>query len=573
MPAVSRQLLQVPSSTIELPGTCTSKSCHDICHDRDASDARRLAIVEQLAQFTQLLVSFTDMDDLDHDSLENLLQDVLRNPDGDPNVAAALAVAVPVDDSAMDPTTCEADATLVQRALANPSELTAIDAQELLRRRAQLVASGLVCEEAGVTVTLEGAGGGIHFLMHAKRNTTTPLFTVNGPNSGTLCPGNEAAYAGYGMLKISCAKKTDADGWTDAHYQVSVAVWREVLLSPALGLLKGENVRSPKQPEHYSDVQPKVSLVAFCPQKPSSASGKRPRQALPAGPSGGSASAEGEAQRPDGSFGKVEVDELRIKGVDVWQELMQQRDQMQRLQQMMAREDGDVGPGGSSQGDPMGQGRLPPASVPGLSSQRADLAEWMELLDHDEPVRCGDVGIVRGARFSRLGCVDEHQPGGVLFVVSSEPALAFNMPEEEARRVQGVVLAFLGRVPVYCIGDAPIDAPLVPSGLDDGSARAVSWAELDRTPELRALCFGVVWAHLASDSEERPMVLAFVSAHPLHSFGNLRNVAKVAPLQSALVPHPPTSPPITPRAYQAASIAEGLARNSIICLDTGLGKV
>ena len=64
--------------------------------------------------------------------------------------------------------------------------------------------------------------------------------------------------------------------------------------------------------------------------------------------------------------------------------------------------------------------------------------------------------------------------------VSTRPALAFNTPEDAARRAHGAVLAFVGRVPVHVVGDAPNDSYLVPSGKDDGSARAVPWVDLLR---------------------------------------------------------------------------------------------
>lgn len=467
----------------------------------------------------------------------------------------------------------ESDEALLNRVQKNLSRMVGKDAQRILHRRKTIVEAGLLDEKP----TTEVGGSRMHYLMHASKPTETPLFNLLGPKSGSLLPGNEAVHPGLVLLKVSAARNTKAshDRWTEEHEQASVAAWREVKLGPNLadGSFKGKE-RPEAGKDFTDDIDPKISLITITPKRVSPQNVKRPRQAQLARPTGRLPSAEvdddGSQKAAYASFGTVDVDELRIKGASVWDELMQQRETVKHLQEQMASISGRDGGSGSG-GEGSSCSGLPMASVP-TTSHRADLAEWMELLNHNEPVRSGDVGIVRGARFSRHDCLGKEQPGGILFVVSSDPACAFNMPEEEARRKQGVVLAFLGRVPVHCVGDAPIDAPLVPSGRDDGSARAATWKELDETPGLRALCFGVVWARLP-DSEGRPMVLAFVSAHPLHAFGNFRNVEQVASLHSGLVPKPPPSPPHTLRPYQEDSIAEGLNRNSIICLDTGLGKV
>jgi hypothetical protein len=170
------------------------------------------------------------------------------------------------------------------------------------------------------------------------------------------------------------------------------------------------------------------------------------------------AESAGAPDKPDATFGTVRVDELRIKGVDLWEEFQKMKRQCLELVQELNEKVKRLEDGAS-----------------GHTSQRADLAEWMRKLSADEVIRPGDIGQVRGERFTRE---ITSEPGGIIFVVSSAPALAFNMPEAPEERAEGVVLAFIGRVPVFCVGDAPLDSFLVPSGLDDGSARAVSWSQV-----------------------------------------------------------------------------------------------
>jgi len=258
--------------------------------------------------------------------------------------------------------------------------------------------------------------------------------------------------------------------------------------------------------------------------------------------------------KDDVSFGKVDVDELRIKGYDLWEELQHLKREFEQLKQQQQSQ------------------RQPPSERHECyTSSRADLAEWMERLDHAEQVCCGDIVQVRGERMTKA---ISDEPGGTLFVVSSAPALAFNTPTDPARRACGAEVAFLGRVPVYCVGEAPINTYLVPSGRNDGSARAVKWAKLEGDAKLRARCIGVVWATLPPDAEGRSKVLAFVAAHPTQSFASLRNIERVAPLGHDLVPCAPSTGARTlaARPYQEEAIAKGVKANTIVCLETGLGK-
>ena len=254
-------------------------------------------------------------------------------------------------------------------------------------------------------------------------------------------------------------------------------------------------------------------------------------------------------------FGTVEVDELLLKGVSIWEELEKLKTDMQERDYNAFADHAF-------------------ASGPSGIDHRADLGEWMEFRPDEQPPRPGDVVecLGHGDEQPRISLNITHAAGGTLFVVSSDPAWAGNMPQDKARRSTGAVVAFLGRVPVAVHGDAPINSFLVPSGLCNGTARAVGEQELRESLELRSQCFGIVWAKLPPDASGRPMVLAFVSAHPqLPAFGEFRGVEQLAPLSSTLVPkqRPPSK---ELRSYQEVCVEHAIAENTIVNLGTGLGK-
>lgn len=99
----------------------------------------------------------------------------------------------------------------------------------------------------------------------------------------------------------------------------------------------------------------------------------------------------------------------------------------------------------------------------------ADYAEWLERLDPREAFRPGDVVGVHGGRISkRLAGASQ------ILVISSNPAVLANAPAAEEDVRDGFEkVAFLGQVPALVVGPVREGDLLVPSGLDDGSARAV----------------------------------------------------------------------------------------------------
>jgi len=268
------------------------------------------------------------------------------------------------------------------------------------------------------------------------------------------------------------------------------------------------------------------------------------------------ASVQPEAKRNE-AFGTVEVDVLLIKGVSIWEELEKLKADMQQQRSDSDFADRVFAPG------------------PSGSDHRADLGEWMEFCPDEQLPRPGDVVecLGHGDEQPRISLNITHAAGSTLFVVSSDPAWAGNMPQDKAHRSTGAVVAFLGRVPVAVHGEADINSFLVPSTLCDGTARAVGEQELRESLKLRSQCFGIVWAKLPPDASGRPMVLAFVSAHPQlpPAFGEFRGVEQLAPLSSTLVPSQrPQSKELRP--YQEACVEYAIAENAIVNLGTGLGK-
>ena len=145
------------------------------------------------------------------------------------------------------------------------------------------------------------------------------------------------------------------------------------------------------------------------------------------------ASVQSEAGAPskrNEAFGTVEVDVLFIKGVSIWEELEQLKLEMQeRSESAFADQCFASGPSGFD--------------------HRADLGEWMEFCPDEQRPQPGDVVecLGHGDEQPRISLNITHAAGGTLFIVSSDPAWAGNMPQNEARRSTGAVVAFLGRYP------------------------------------------------------------------------------------------------------------------------------
>jgi hypothetical protein len=115
-----------------------------------------------------------------------------------------------------------------------------------------------------------------------------------------------------------------------------------------------------------------------------------------------------------------------------------------------------------------------------------DYAEWLERLDPAEPIDFGDVVGVFGGRITR-----RTEGADQVLVVSLKPIVLGNMPPE-GREDLSEKVAFMGQVPVKVLGPVHRGDYIVASGRGDGTARAVSPAEL--TPDQLPQVVGRAWA-------------------------------------------------------------------------------
>ena len=281
-----------------------------------------------------------DLEDLAQE-LVTISPDVAQNPDAacdadtivSASQAVAVAVAVLLDDNITDD-----DRSLVMHAKENLGSLSATEAQKLLRRQEMLVSNDLVSSHPGVHVATDGSSG-MHFLMHAERNLTTPIYNLNGPQSGQLYPGDEVLYPGSAMLKINASVNRKSER-NDAHERLIVQAWREVNLGKKHGaavhspgtISERGTIRSPKHGEDFDDILPKVSLVVFTPRPSSPTSHKRQ---APTEPSDESTASVSHLRSDMGSvsFRKVVTNTLYVGGLDVVQELAALKEQVMRMPQ------------------------------------------------------------------------------------------------------------------------------------------------------------------------------------------------------------------------------------------------
>ena len=332
----------------------------------------------------------------------------------------------------------ETDAMLHSRCLENSGEnMTAEDAQQLLHRRASLVAAGLMRETPSIEVDLDESCG-MHFLIN-DRAKETPLFNLAGPSSGMLYPGDDSTFPGVALLKISASKNTAKIGkdpavtarWTDEHALYSITSWREVQLGLAHGRteqLVGSLQKHSERPkkDEYDDIKPKISLIVFHARE---AAKKRQRSGCD-GPS---------------SDRNIVGSSLSVTGD--------------------AKVEGDIDAGGTIRGK--------------LESSQADFAEYMPRHSLAEELNKGDVVALVGGPGEERATISRSARGSATpewRVVTTDPLLLGNTPADgEEETVVGIV--FAGQVPVRVVGAPPVDAYLVPSGEEDGRARELASGE------------------------------------------------------------------------------------------------
>jgi hypothetical protein len=144
--------------------------------------------------------------------------------------------------------------------------------------------------------------------------------------------------------------------------------------------------------------------------------------------------------------------------------------------------------------DPLGQAIL--ASKTALNgggvtyeSRAGDYAEWLEKVDPAEQITFGDVVGVFGGQITR-----KTEGADQVLVVSFKPIVLGNMPAEGQEKLSEKV-AFMGQVPVKVLGPAHKGDYIIPSGRNDGTARAVSPADLttEQLPQVVGRAWADVW--------------------------------------------------------------------------------
>jgi hypothetical protein len=118
-------------------------------------------------------------------------------------------------------------------------------------------------------------------------------------------------------------------------------------------------------------------------------------------------------------------------------------------------------------------------------SGSGDYAEWLERADHNENIGIGDVVGVTGGKISK------NTDGANEYMVASwKPCVLGNMPEAGKEQFYNKV-AFMGQVPIKLYGSVKKGDCIVPSGKNDGFAKAVPVEDITAADLDKVL--GVSW--------------------------------------------------------------------------------
>jgi UDP-3-O-[3-hydroxymyristoyl] glucosamine N-acyltransferase len=118
-------------------------------------------------------------------------------------------------------------------------------------------------------------------------------------------------------------------------------------------------------------------------------------------------------------------------------------------------------------------------------SGSGDYAEWLERVSPQEDLSYGEVVGVTGGKISRNTIGVDH-----VMVVSKAPIVLGNMPEPN-REKDFEKVAFMGQVPVRVMGKVSVGDYILPSGYNDGLAKAVAPARM-RLQDYNQIV-GVAW--------------------------------------------------------------------------------
>ena len=146
-----------------------------------------------------------------------------------------------------------------------------------------------------------------------------------------------------------------------------------------------------------------------------------------------------------------------------------------------------------------------------MVSNGADYAEYLERLDHGEPIQKGDVVGVIGDKITR-----QLTGAQKVMIVSTEPGMVGNNKggeEDWFERIANPV-AFLGQVPVRVLGKVKAGDWIIPSGHDDGTAIAVSKEALTLGQASQVL--GQAWEGSEIDTEKKINVAIASHEEALH---------------------------------------------------------
>lgn len=118
-------------------------------------------------------------------------------------------------------------------------------------------------------------------------------------------------------------------------------------------------------------------------------------------------------------------------------------------------------------------------------SGSGDYAEWLERANPLDDMVYGEIVGVRGGKISRNTDAADHY-----MVISKAPIVLGNMPES-SREKDFEKVAFMGQVPVRVMGKVAVGDYILPSGFNDGYARAVSPAKMQIADYVKIV--GVAW--------------------------------------------------------------------------------
>lgn len=133
----------------------------------------------------------------------------------------------------------------------------------------------------------------------------------------------------------------------------------------------------------------------------------------------------------------------------------------------------------------------------------------MAKVDPEEEILPGHVVFSHGSKVSKK--MPEGDVPLLIFVVSTHAAIIGNRPVDALTRERSVRVAYVGQAPVRIVGDVKEKWWLVPSGNEDGKARAISKKELQTNPWLCSQCFAVAWE--STDVLGESAVTAFLNVH------------------------------------------------------------